>query len=234
MKNIQLMLWLILQLTYSVSAQNISDSTKIASKKERLTAKSDAKTRILKVSPIPFLTSYTAIAYEKSLKQGRSLELKLALIGAGSTPNDEVSKPRGLATTIGYKFIKPNNEPPKRNRYQHILRGWYFRPDFAVSAYKKSYIHDIYESNNINPTIKTERILIAYACLVPTVGFQRVRRNGLVTDFFIGAGAGVATNGEGVFLTTEYSNYMPLRYEATRKLGFSYAYKTGFLIGGLF
>jgi hypothetical protein len=189
----------------------------------------------LKVSPFFFLIGYIPFAYEKSLKQGRSLELKLALIGTGITPPDKESKPRGLAATVGYKFIQ-QRESPKKNRYQHVLRGWYFRPDFTISVYQKSYSHDIYEPTNIIPVVKTERVTLSYACLVPTVGFQRVRRNGLVTDFFVGAGAGVASpiNGDKVFPTTEYSNYMPLNQKATQKIGFSYAFKTGLLIGGLF
>lgn len=235
MKNIKLTLWLILQLTYSVNAQNISDSTLIKSKKERLTTKSDKKTQILKITPLAFLAGYTSVAYEKSLTPKRSFELKLTLIGAGITMPD-LPKSKGAAATIGYKFIKQPTEPPKKNRYQHILRGRYFRPDFTVAYYIYPYLHDFYEPNNIYPTTQQERLPIFYASLVPTIGYQKVWRKGFVTDIFMGAGLAAVTpmNGDHIIDTTNYSQVIILDRLSDKKWGIAPAFKTGLLIGGLF
>ncbi len=234
MKNTQLTFWLICLFFHFAEAQNgVNPADSIG--KKSISTKSDAKKQALKVSPLAFLSNYTSIAYEKSLKQGRSFELKLVLIGAGVALGN-LEKTIGATATIGYKFIQQPTEAPKKNRYQHVLRGRYFRPDFTLAFYTFPYKHDFYEPNNIYPTTKTEKLPIFYASLMPTIGSQKVWRNGLVADIFIGAGlaAVVPMNGDHIISNTNHSQVIILNRLSDKKFGIAPTFKAGFLMGGLF
>ncbi len=198
------------------------------------TVYSDHKKHALKIAPFTFLIGYTSFAYEQSLKAGRSLELKLGIIGLGVRTSTEGQF--GATATIGYKFINEPTEPPKRNRYRHVLRGAYFRPDFTVAVYKEKYTHKFYEPNVALPTLKPESMTMSYACIVPTIGSQKVWHNGFVTDFYVGAGLAAVfpISGKGIVDFARYGNRIRLDKTKGDKIGFPWALKMGLLLGGVF
>ncbi|MDZ7877629.1 MAG: hypothetical protein U5L45_08160 [Saprospiraceae bacterium] len=195
----------------------------------------DHKTRILKVTPLAFGSGYTTFAYEKSLRPKRSYEIQLALVGLGVPRLPNLAQ-RGATVTFGYKFIEQPTEPPKRNRYRHVLRGRYFRPDVTLALYKEKYENLIYTPNVPQPMVQKEGILVSYLSVVPTIGYQKVRRKGFVTDVFVGAGLAAVypMNGGEVLGVAYYTNLIPFDRSKGEKLGVSYALKLGFRLGGVF
>jgi hypothetical protein len=197
----------------------------------------DNKKQLIKVTPLAFLLGYSAIAYERSLRTGRSLEFKLGLIGLGFPSRVPTVGQAGASATIGYKFIKQPTEPPKRNRYQHILRGWYFRQDATIALYREGYTNRIYEPNQAFVASQKEYLTTFYAAIVPTVGFQRVRKQGIVSDVFAGMGAAVVypiSGNQGVVDFARYGTLTPLSKARSGKMSVLPTFKLGFLLGNVF
>jgi hypothetical protein len=218
-----------------LTAQPIK-AQEVATKPDTTSTNVDNKKQLIKVTPLAFLLGYSAIAYEKSIRAGRSLEFKLGLIGLGKSRLPTLGQ-TGASATIGYKFIKQPTEPPKRNRYQHILRGWYFRQDATIALYREGYTNRIYEPNQPFVTSQKEYLTIFYAAVVPTVGFQRVRKSGIVSDVFAGMGAAVVypiSGNQGVVDFARYGTLTPLSKARSGKMSVLPAFKLGFLLGNVF
>jgi hypothetical protein len=97
---------------------------------------SSQRVNALKFNFFSPLTYATAFSYEHSLKPGRSIEGGIGFIGLGQRP--EGYRASGVFMNAGYKFIKDPDFYLKGMRYAHLLKGSYFKPEFAVSVYKYS------------------------------------------------------------------------------------------------
>ncbi len=127
--------------------------------------------------------------YERSIKPGQSIEGTLGIIGWGSDFDDRNEK--GVFMKLGYKFIKSPDYYLRGQRYAHILKGAYIRPELAFSSY--SYDTDQYytaysSSSYYNTSYQAERKDNLMFAILLNFGKQWVIDNGFVIDTFLGVG----------------------------------------------
>ncbi|WP_430935122.1 hypothetical protein [Saccharicrinis sp. 156] len=124
------------------------------------------------------------ICYEKSIKPGRSFETTLGVIGAGwDLGNNNES---GAFIKMGYKFIKSPDYYIRGQKFAHILKGSYIRPEIAFSYYEYS------AYKNYSFIGEDERYTdtnVMFAVLL-NVGKQWIFENGFLMDWFVGVGYG--------------------------------------------
>lgn len=141
------------------------------------------------------LTGATAISYERSLKPGSSMEFGFGIIGLGSNDlsYDDSDDASGVYFKYGYKFIKSPDFYLKGMRYAHLLKGAYFKPEVALSAYN-------YIPNNARYWGSTgwvsndEKENVLMAAFILNVGKQWVFADRFLVDWHIGAGYGFGQN----------------------------------------
>ena len=187
------------------------------------------------------LFGHTWLAYEKSLKPGRSLELSLSLIGLGKDissddyyydPSTNMShqysrNSAGAAVGFGYKFIRtPDFFSNTSVRFAHLLQGSYLKPVVYTGIYRENFI---VEKGNI---VTKEKKSIVYGTMMLELGKQWVVDNKLVLDMFFGFGYSLDN-----LRNTQYWNSYSDEYSAYHfthmKIGRSpgLALNTGFKIG---
>ena len=103
---------------------------------------------IIKTRIFGLLTNCVDLTYERSIKPGHSYEVTLGYIGAGVDMNDMDQK--GVYAKVGYKFFFSSDYYEKGTRYSHLLKGTYFRPEFAFSGYSFQPEHYYYYGFYIN------------------------------------------------------------------------------------
>lgn len=141
------------------------------------------------------LTGATAISYERSIKPGSSFELGLGIIGLGANEMslDESEDASGAYFKLGYKFIKSPDFYLKGMKYAHLLKGAYFKPEIALSAY--SYI-PFYDRFWDNPEWDTshDKEQVLMSAFILNVGKQWIFSDRFLVDWHIGAGYGFGSN----------------------------------------
>ena len=152
----------------------------------------------LKISFFSPLSGNTNFTYERSLAPGKSMEFTLGIIGLGMDNYD--INGQGAFLKAGYKLIKSPDFYLKGMRYAHLLKGIYFRPEIAISAYSyEDYYYNNYYyggygySGSNNYDVKKEDTNIMLSFLL-NVGKQWVFNDLLVLDLFVGAGYGFGKN----------------------------------------
>jgi hypothetical protein len=121
--------------------------------------------------------------YERSLKPGHSIEGTIGIIGMG---NDIYSNnEKGVFMKLGYKFIKSPDYYLRGQRYAHILKGAYIRPEIAFSSYSYDSEQDYYYSSSSSHSSREDNLMFA---LLLNFGKQWVIDNGFIIDTFIGVG----------------------------------------------
>ncbi|WP_075603515.1 hypothetical protein [Saccharicrinis aurantiacus] len=151
---------------------------------------------LLKVNFLSPLFNSLNFSYERSLAPGRSIEAAIGIIGVGYDMDD--TNDQGVFAKIGYKFIKSPDYYLRGQRYAHLLKGAYIRPEIAISYYQFDEYYYYYDYNggydsygggyNYNSSTPTETNLM-FAILL-NFGKQWVIDNGFVVDTFIGFGYG--------------------------------------------
>lgn len=133
------------------------------------------------------LTGNFTLAYERSLKPGRSIEGTLGIIGLGIDPNDY--NPAGAFVKFGYKFIKNPDFYLQGLRYAHILKGSYFKPELSISAYSRDF--EVYNPRYPYPyDTYMERRSVFSAAINLVLGKQWVIDNAFLVDWYLGVGYG--------------------------------------------
>lgn len=141
------------------------------------------------------LTGATAFSYERSLKPGRSMEFGLGIIGLGSNDlslndSDDAS---GAYFKLGYKFIKSPDFYLKGMKYAHLLKGAYFKPEIALSAFNYIPGNNFYWGDpNWETPNDEENVLMA--AFILNVGKQWIFSDRFLVDWHIGAGYGFGDN----------------------------------------
>lgn len=102
----------------------------------------DNRKDIIKLEFLSPLTGNTTLAWEHSLKPGKSIEATLGLVGLGLDPYDE--NQAGAFIKFGYKFIKDPDFYLRGMKYAHILKGSYVKPEISLGLV----YHDITNSNS--------------------------------------------------------------------------------------
>ncbi len=137
----------------------------------------------IKINFLSPLFNSTNICYEKSIAPGRSFEATIGIIGAGWDVGD--NKESGVFMKMGYKFIKSPDYYIKGQRFAHLLKGSYIRPEIAFSYYDytQNYYYSIGPDDHRNGTNIMGAILL-------NIGKQWVFESGFVVDWFVGVGYG--------------------------------------------
>ncbi|MCU4166415.1 hypothetical protein [Carboxylicivirga caseinilyticus] len=143
---------------------------------------------IIKTNFLSPLFNHVNISYERSIRPGQSIEGSLGIIGVGNDVyNTDES---GMFLKFGYKFIKSPDYYIRGQRYAHILKGAYIRPEIAFSYYSYDYeVSDWYYGT----TDLSRETNVMFAFLL-NFGKQWVIDNGFVVDTFIGVGYGFGTD----------------------------------------
>lgn len=139
----------------------------------------------LKVNFLSPLFNSLKLSYEHSLRPGRSIEATLGLIGVGNDIYD--ADEQGVFVKVGYKFIKSPDYYVRGQRYAHILKGAYIRPELAFSHYS-------YDDDELFGSSERERKTNTMYGILLNFGKQWVIDNGFVVDTFIGVGYGFGDN----------------------------------------
>lgn len=143
---------------------------------------------------IGFLTplfGFTSLGYERNIKPGKSYEIRLNIIGLGKSPeyyNNVKPKPFGLGVTGGYKFYHKPDYYMSRQRYAHLLKGGYIRPEINITSYAET--RERYVQNGTTWSATTERYNTTYGCVMLTFGKQWIFDDSFAVDVFAGIGAG--------------------------------------------
>lgn len=142
---------------------------------------------IIKINFLSPLFNSVNLVYERSLRPGRSIEGTLGFIGLGNDIYDADEK--GLFVKLGYKFIKSPDYYIRGQRYAHLLKGAYMRPELAVSYY--SYDQEIYgygyNTDGASYNYSDRKTNLMFAFLL-NFGKQWVIENGFVVDTFAAVG----------------------------------------------
>jgi len=144
----------------------------------------------IKINFLSPLFNSTNICYEKSIAPGRSFETTLGIIGAGWDNGD--TKDKGLFIKAGYKFIKSPDYYIKGQRFAHILKGAYIRPEIAISYYNYSeYQYDYFDFSSNEERYNDTNLMFG---ILLNAGKQWVYESGFVVDWFGGIGYGFGKN----------------------------------------
>ncbi|SMO51037.1 hypothetical protein SAMN06265379_102106 [Saccharicrinis carchari] len=136
----------------------------------------------IKINFLSPLFNSTNISYEKSIAPGQSFETALGIIGAGWDIGE--NEETGIFVKVGYKFIKSPDYYIKGQRFAHILKGAYIRPEIAFSHYSyKNYFYNNWDEERVSDTNTMFAILL-------NIGKQWVYESGFVVDWFGGVGYG--------------------------------------------
>ncbi len=139
----------------------------------------------IKIGFLSPLFNSTNICFEKSIEPGRSFETTLGIIGAGWDTGDYNES--GIFIKFGYKFIKSPDYYLKGQKFAHILKGTYIRPEVAFSSYAYDYYGFDYISFEESPSSRQTNYMGA---ILLNFGKQWIFENGFVVDCFIGVGYG--------------------------------------------
>lgn len=143
----------------------------------------DNRLNALKIHVFSPIYDYLAVSYERSLKAGQSIEGTLGIIGVGYDLMN--ANPQGAFAKFGFKFIKNPDFYLRGMRYAHLLKGTYFKPEIALSAYSVDRNADIY---NINNTVRQSTFSGAFLL---NFGKQWVFDNRFAVDYSISLGYGI-------------------------------------------
>ena len=149
-----------------------------------------------KVSFLTWTLGYTTLTYERNLKPGASYEIKLGIIGAGR--NEELYTSgstkikvaqRGITLGGGYKFIHKPDYYSSRQRYAHLLKGGYIRPEINFSSYGEN----TYRYTGSGSNFATQRLKTTVGSVLLCAGKQWIFDNKFAVDFSVGVGTGFTT-----------------------------------------
>lgn len=176
-------------------------------------------------------TGALSLGYERSLKPGASIDISVGFIGLGfSEVNNNDAK--GAYFDAGYKFIMTPSFHSAGTTYRHLLRGFYFKPKFALSMYGR----DFSTNNNGSGFYGTERHQVVAAAITLDMGWQWIVGDAFVLNMYGGFGYGF-DNMKSIYSATnpQYYEYggpayhygftvgsqIPLAFTAGLKIGFT-------------
>lgn len=182
----------------------------------------------LKVEFLSPLFGNTTLAWERSLKPGRSYEITLGLVGLGLDTYYE--DPGGVFTKFGYKFIKSPDFYLRGMKYAHLLKGSYFKPELSLGWVKMNVFryNDAYDPISGYYFMQQEetREPVFAAAIQAVIGKQWVFDNAFLADIHFGLGYGFNTASDN-WSNTYHSGFI------SPSEGFPISVSGGFKIGFL-
>jgi hypothetical protein len=191
----------------------------------------DNKRNALKIDFLSPLTGNTTIAYERSLRPGRSIEAALGIIGLGLDVGDD-SNAGGIFIKGGYKFIKEPDYYLRGIRYSHILKGSYLKPELMMAVYSANmyYWNGYYDQNqNWYSNEGYERVQVFTGAIQLVLGKQWIFDNAFLIDIYSGIGYGFQSDngskdhnsyGRDFHYGFTVGEYVPISFSAGLKIGF--------------
>ncbi len=135
------------------------------------------------------LLGYTELAYERSMKPGRSFEAALGIIGLG-VDNADIN-PAGFFTKFALKFTRTPDFYSNRMHYSHILKGAYFAPEIAFRYVRfDDYTYEYYEVYPYESSTVERSSNISTVILIK-LGKQWIIEDAFLIDLYLGLGYGL-------------------------------------------
>lgn len=136
------------------------------------------------------LTNDIAFGYEKMLKVGTNLEIKMAVIGPGFVKDER--NPSGFWVKGGVKFLTGRSEYLQNGlKYIHSLKGFYIKPELIFNTYS---INDYNNNNNsISNPIRTQKTNLGVDIVF---GKQYILGNVMTFEYYAGFGYGIHASGK--------------------------------------
>lgn len=178
----------------------------------------------IKLSFLSPLMGATLLSYEHSVKPGQSMEFGLGIIGAGRDVDDV--NPFGAVAKFGYKFITSPDWYDRRQRYAHILKGSYIKPEVTFLHYTSDYYRvDYIGSTDTYKIVKDKTVTTMFSVML-VGGKQWVFNDLFLVDLFAGVGYGFGHNPR-----NESWHYGFLGADNDTPLTLTAGIKIGFLLG---
>ena len=201
----------------------------------------DQKRTAYKISFLDPLFGHTSFIYERNLKPGKSIEGRLNVIGLGRTNNNNnytynnttiKPKPFGLGLTVGYKFYHKPDYYTSRQRYAHLLKGGYIRPEINLTSYAENKVS--YSYNGTTSAAISQRVTTTFGVAMLTFGKQWILDDAFAIDLFAGVGIGLISRGK---VSTGNGSYTEVNFNssnyghviADNGLAMNFGFNIGFL-----
>jgi TATA-box binding protein (TBP) (component of TFIID and TFIIIB) len=173
-------------------------------------------------------TGALSIGYERSLKPGASVDFSVGFIGIGF---NEVNgnNSRGAYFDGGYKFIMTPSYRTSGTTFRHLLRGFYFKPKFAMAMYGR----DLYVYNPSTGTNQNIRKDVVAGAFTLDMGWQWIIGDVFLLNMYGGFGYGFDNISSKDFGYQDYydepqyhygftvGGQIPLAFTAGLKIGFT-------------
>lgn len=182
---------------------------------------------LIKVDFLSPLTGSLKLSYERSVKPGQSFEVGAGWIGGGINYDNQ----QGFIVSGGYKFMLAPSYYLRGQRYAHLLKGSYIKPEITFTSYSydgPQYAVDYYPGTDIAyyPTDNRKNDMTMTVMLV--LGKQWVLADRVAFDIYGGLGYGFDFNKNGD------SAYHFSHMGGGNGNGTYFAFTAGFKIGILF
>lgn len=129
------------------------------------------------------------LSYERNLNLGKSIEFVFAYKGTNIL--EEVYT--GYNFRLGYKFLKDPIKYLGEDKYAHILKGTYIKPEISYSYLTG--MTDLDGNNGSDtPGARTDEVSSVAGALMLNFGNQFVYSNSLLVDIYMGLGYGFTTD----------------------------------------
>lgn len=183
---------------------------------------------LIKVDFLSPLTGSLKLSYERSVKPGQSFEVGAGWIGGGVNVDNQ----QGFILSGGYKFMLSPAYYTRGQRYAHLLKGGYIKPEITYTNYSYDrgevivYSDPSYSSRTTHSYVDNRRDINMTIMLV--LGRQWIVADRVAFDIYGGVGYGFDFNKDNN-LTYHYSNV-----GGGNGNGTYFAVTAGFKIGILF
>lgn len=162
-----------------------------------------SRTRIIKIEFLTPLHDCLEFGYERLVKRGISLEVKLGIIGAGFDANNENAS--GGLVKAGIKFMGSPDYYVRGMKRTHPLRGAYVKPELIFNTFSADVEYN-------NSTQKYDRVNYTNFAVNIVFGKQAILSERMTLDWYVGAGYGGQWTNKSTTSTLyqdETANYKP-------------------------
>ncbi len=112
-----------------------NQSIEITEKRAAQLAKLNKYKNSIKWEVLSSISNDICFGYERHIFKNRTIELKVAYIGAGNKNIEGRYHSKGYFLKLGYKFIEPNTQPVRS------IYGSYLKPEIGFSKFEVDNIH---------------------------------------------------------------------------------------------
>lgn len=226
--------------SFSISKENVfkivyENGISIGFKKASFLQPGDEnlKKYAFKLKPLSPFLGYTNLSCERSIREGRSLEGTLGIVGLGFNTNS--GNPAGIVLKAGYKFIRLPVSDIYTHKSVRLLEGLYLKPEISLGVIIMDINYWFYtwtmgDFRAIDDDYERRSVSSVYGSLV--LGKQWIVFNNLVIDIYAGLGGGYSyfkKKKDVFYYTSKVSNYYYLQYGNMGSVIVSYGLKFGYL-----